>query len=491
MIGFVAHPTTPSPLELPCTHKYFFLDLRMIQINYEGCFGDKRIDKRGAELHRGLFRNSVHSIQQIAEHRAEQKGYYRFLRNDKVSESKLVNELSERCGKLCEGRIVLSIQDTTQINLRQHSKRISKNNGIGDITDSKGIGFFMHPSLVVDAMTCTPIGLSDIHIWNRPFDMPSKEDRRYESLPIEDKESYKWIESSERTKKALKAATSVIIVQDREGDIFDQFTRVPDEKTFLLIRSSTNRTTDSNQKLWDRLGSSALLGSYELPISADSRRKTVARTAIIEVRGVQVDIKRPKNSSRGEVNVVSMYAIEAKEVNSMVEEPVHWRLITTWPVNSFDDCARVIDWYTWRWQIEELFRVLKEEGYNIEGSELESALAIRKLAIMMMDVIIKLMQMRIAYDRPEDEQQIETVFDEQEQECLIQISKRMEGKTQKLSNSNNPKNLKWATWVIARMGGWKGYASQRPPGLTALRQGLEQFYNTLIGWNLQKDVGTR
>lgn len=463
----------------------------MLGVNYDNCFGDKRIDNRGSHLHRGLFQNSIHSIQQIAEHRAEQRGYYRFLRNEKVSEGKLIKELSDRCGKQVEGKIVLSIQDTTEINLKRHGNRINKGKGLGDITDSSGIGFFIHPSLVVDAMTCTPIGFSDIHIWNRSIDMADKEARDYKHLPIEKKESYKWIKSSIKTKEVLTQAKAVIIVQDREGDIFDQFARVPDERTFLLIRSSSNRVTDTNQNLWERLEAAKLLGTYELSISADARRKTSARTATIEVRGVELNIKRPRNNKREEVNTRTIYAIEAKEVNSSVENPVHWRLATTWPVSSYDDCECVIEWYTWRWQIEELFRSLKEEGYNIEASELESALAIRKLSIMMMDVIVKLMQMRIAYNRPEDEQPINVVFDIDEQQCMIQLCKRLEGKTKKLGNPYKSTTLKWATWVIARLGGWKGYTSQRPPGLTTLQEGLRQFYNTFDGWNLLKDVGTR
>ena len=463
----------------------------MLSVTYENCFGDNRIDKRGAQLHFGLFRNSIHSIQQIAEHRAEQKGYYRFLRNDKVSEEKLIKELSERCGKLVAGKIVLSIQDTTEINLRRHVNRINKDKGIGDLTDSHGIGFFVHPSLVVDASNCAPIGFSDVRIWNRPIDMADKHARDYVHLPIEEKESYKWIESSIKTKSALQEAKAVIIVQDREGDIFEQFVRVTDDKTFLLIRSCQNRITDSNQKLWDRLAAASLLGTYELFVSADARRKTKARTAVIEVRAVEIEIKRPKKSKKGDVNAHKVYAIEAKENNSEVEEPIHWRLVTTWPVGSFDDCACVIEWYTWRWQIEELFRSLKEEGYNIEASELESAFAIRKLTIMMMDVIVKLMQMRIAYSEPEDAQPIETVFDEEERQCMIPLCKRLEGKTQKLRNPHNPKTLKWATWTIARLGGWKGYRSQHQPGLTTLQEGLRQFYNTFAGWILSKDVGTR
>jgi hypothetical protein len=463
----------------------------MIRVTYEGCFGDKRVNKRGAELQSGLFRNSIHSIQQIAEHRAEQKGYYRFLRNDKVSEDKLIKELSERCSKLVKDKVVLSIQDTTEINLRRHSKRVNKEKGLGDVTDSNGIGFFIHPSLVVDAATCTPLGFSNIKIWNRPIDMADKHTRNYTHLPIEEKESNKWLESCTKTKTCLKEAKAVIIVQDREGDIFEQFARVPDENTFLLIRSAKDRLTDTDQKLWDRIGSSTLLGTYELYISADARRKTIARTATIEVRGVEVNIKRPKNTPKGEVNSCNIYAIEAKEVNSAVEEPVHWRLVTTWAINSFEDCASVIEWYTWRWQIEEVFRSLKEEGYNIEASELESAMSIRKLSIMMMDVIVKLMQMRLAYNQPEESLPIELVFDATEQECMPSLCKRLEGKTQKLANPHNKDTLQWATWIIARLGGWKGYASQRPPGLTTLQEGLKQFYITLDGWNLSKDVGTR
>ena len=441
-------------------------------------------------MHRGLFQHSVHSIQQIAETRAEQKGYYRFLRNDKVSEEKLINELSGRCALQVKDKVVLSIQDTTEINLKKHAQRLNKDKGVGDTTADSGIGFFVHPSLVIDAATCTPIGFSDVHIWNRRINMPDKQMRNYSQLPVAEKESYKWTKSSLKTKAALSEAKAVIIVQDREGDIFDQFIGVPDDKTFLLIRSSKNRITETDQKLWDRLGSSAVLGTYELFISADTRRKTKERTATIEVRGIEVDIKRPKNSKREAVNIRKIYAIEAREVGSSCEEPVHWRLVTTWPVNSFDECACVIEWYTWRWQVEELFRSLKEEGYNIEASELENAMAIRKLVIMMMDVIVKLMQMRIAYNHREDGHPADTVFDTEDQQLMIPLCKRLEGKTQKLANPYKEGSLAWATWIIARLGGWKGYASQRPPGLTTLQEGLKRFYNMLIGSNLTKDVGT-
>ena len=465
----------------------------MISVNYRDCFGDVRVDNRGAQLHSGLFRESVHSLQRIAENRAEQKGFYRFLRNSKVSEEKLVKELAGRCGRLCKDKIVLAIQDTSEVNLGAHSNRIDRDSGLGNIDDSiAGLGFKFHPSLVVDASTCVPIGFSDIRIWNRPVEMGNKTERDYKKLPIEEKESYKWIESSNKTKKALAEAKAVIIVQDREGDIFEQFADIPDEKTFLLIRSRINRRTATEEKLWEALSGSDVVGSYKFRVAADARRKTKARTATLDVRFVAAEIKCPARNKKNRLKKVDLFAIEAREVNAAVEEPILWRLVTTWPVHNFEDALCIIEWYTWRWQIEEVFKVLKKEGFDIEGSELESGWAIRKLTIMMLDIIVKLMQMRIAYSWPEGEDpDVGVAFSEEEQKCLEVINVKMQGKTEKLKNLNSPSRLKWAVWVIARLGGWKGYASQGPPGLTTLQIGIQKFYTIFDGWNLQKDVGTR
>jgi Transposase DNA-binding len=86
----------------------------MVGVNYGNTFGDKRLGKRGLELNNGLFINSVHSIQQIAQNRAQQIGFYRFLDNDKVTEDLLIKELSNRCNKLCKDKIVLAILDELQ-----------------------------------------------------------------------------------------------------------------------------------------------------------------------------------------------------------------------------------------------------------------------------------------------------------------------------------------------------------------------------------------
>jgi hypothetical protein len=72
-----------------------------------------------------------------------------------------------------------------------------------------------------------PYGFSDIRIW-RTLEEPKKDHSHQKKLlPIEEKESYKWIESSLKTKKVLEKASEIIIIQDREGDIYEQFCLVP------------------------------------------------------------------------------------------------------------------------------------------------------------------------------------------------------------------------------------------------------------------------
>jgi hypothetical protein len=44
---------------------------------------------------------------------------------------------------------------------------------------------------------------------------------------------------------------------------------------------------------------------------------------------------------------------------------------------------------------------------------------------------------------------------------------------------------------ITRLGGWKGYASQRKPGFNTLINGIDKFYTIYQGYSLQKDVGTQ
>jgi DDE family transposase len=409
-----------------------------------------------------------------------------------VEEKILIEELTQRTKALCQDRIVLAIQDTSEVNLTAHSKRLKANSGIGRTDRAKGsIGFKIHPTLVVDAKTLHPLGFSSLALWHRPLEMEDRHERKYQRQRIEDKESYKWIRAANESKEVLQEAEQVIIIQDREGDIYDQLSRVPDEKHHLLIRSKANRILVGGGQLWDTLGKQDNVGTYQIAVAGDNRKHVTRRIANIEVRFLHTSVKKSHTAIGNTTKEVELYAVEAREVNTKEKNPILWRLITTYPVTNFEEAYQIILWYACRWLIEQVFRLLKKQGFDIESSELEEGWAIRKLCVLMLSSILKIIQMKLAYDSEEEGQNIEDVFTQPEQECLKELNRRLEGKTDKLKNPYSQHQLKWASWIIGRLGGWKGYASQRTLGLITLTTGLDKFYLIYEGWALAKDVGIR
>lgn len=453
---------------------------------------DLRLVYRGNKILSDLFSKSVHSIRRLSFDEASAKGFYRFLQNNRVSEEDIRDNLSANCVAACRDKYVICIQDTTEINLSSHSNRIKKDSEIGttNAKNTRGLGFMLHPSLVLDAVTGVPYGYADVKIWNRPLAFSSKKERKYNTLPIEEKESYRWIEVSKNTKSTLSdAVLGMVIVQDREGDIYEQFAVVPDATTELLIRARTNRTLTDKTKLFDCLSTQKPKGKYEVTVDAKKNRKK--RVAQIEIRYKEIEIRKTDAASKGAAATVKLNLIEAKETGYDGKDKICWRLLTTLPINDVDMARNCIEWYSWRWTIEEVFKILKKEGYNIEASELEYASSVRKMCLMIMEVIIKLFLMRLAYAEPETDIDANTCFSEPEQEFLEHQINKLEGKTEKQKNPYKHKDLKRYVWAIARLGGWKGYEYKRHPGITTLWIGLQFFKASMNGWEIKRNVSTR
>lgn len=459
--------------------------------NYTGKFGDKRLARRADEFSNRLTLNPCSSVRQISKAPAEQKAFYRFLNNEKVTEKEIIAEGCERMSKLSEGRHLLCVQDTCEVNLSKHKGRIKSNTGLGasDKSDT-GHCFKLHPGLVLDATTLSPLGFSDIKIFHRPEDRPNRIERVYKKQPISEKESYKWISTALKSKELLKNADSITFIEDREGDIYEQFALVPDKNTHLLVRSRTTRNLTNGEKLYQQVDSQPVAGTYTVNLPTDKRKKQYKREAKIELRFKECEVTCPANlKNKGYSSSIALTCISVKEVGDVLN-PINWKLLTTHKINNFEEALQIVEWYSARWYIEQLFRILKKQGFGIEETELESGWAIRKLVLLQMPVMLKILQMNIAYSEPEGGQPINEVFDQEQIKILELVNKKIQGKTHKLQNHNNPKNLKWATWIIGRLGGWKGYDSQGPPGVIVLKRGLDRFYYMLEGINLYGDVGT-
>jgi len=188
----------------------------------------------------------------------------------------------------------------------------------------------------------------------------------------------------------------------------------------------------NNQKLYSCCDDQECQGSYTIDVEGKGGRKK--RKALIEIRYQKVSILKTKHTSKDIQQTTDLYYIEAKEINYSGKDKICWRLLTSIPVTDIVTAKQCVEWYSWRWSIEEVFKVLKKEGFNIEASELEYASSVRKLSLLLLEVIIKLFLMRLAYEEPEIELEAEICFNKEEQEFLEHQIGYYEGKTEKQKN---------------------------------------------------------
>lgn len=462
--------------------------------NYDGMTGDKRLDSRVQSLWNSMCMQPGSTISKLSSTRAEQVAYYRLLENKKLAEEGLISELTDRMKPLATGRDLLCIEDSSEINVCGNKNRLRANSGLGKSDNADNATCFkIHPGLVLDAANLNPLGFSAVKVFHRDEQRPDRFKRNYKRQSIDKKESYKWIEVSRTSKTTLALANSVTFIQDREGDIYEQFALIPDQKHHLLIRSRTTRKLWEGSDLYTEMKELPVAAVYTIEIPTDKRKNKYKRTAQMAITYDTFRIKRPANLSKADYpEYITVQGVWAQEITAGIDEKdlVNWKLLTTHSINDAIEALRMIEWYSARWYIEQVFRLLKHEGFGIEDTQLESGWAIRKMVLMQLSSLLKILQMNIAYNDQEGGQPVEEVFTEQEIEVLTYLNKTLQGKTQKTQNLNNASKTKWASWIIGRLGGWKGYDSQGPPGVICLKKGLDRFNSILEGIKIAKDMCT-
>ena len=418
-------------------------------------------------------------LRKLGVNRAGEVRFGRFLANPKVTTDRLIEGICAPTRVRAAGRHVLAIQDTTELNYQAHADRVS---GLGTVGNGSDVGLFMHPLLLVDAEHGACLGLAGLHMWVRT----KKASATYRKLPIEDKESYRWLSTVESAKSCLSGAARVTVVADRESDIYEMWARLPNAETDLLLRACRDRAVETEQgSLYAWLSTRALEGIYPVELPALPGKRT-AHTAWMEVRYGRIKIKRPKQCSDPKApETIEVTALEVREVASSVvgqAAPVHWRLLTTHVIHTLDDALRIVGWYCQRWNIEQTFRTLKKQGLNVESSQVETGAALMKLACLALDVAVRTMQLILACDGL-SERPASDAFEEKDLHVLSHLQGKLEGRTVKQKNAHQPYSLAWAAWIIGRLGGWNGYASEHKPGPVTMHDGLVKFKLFATGWH--------
>jgi len=405
--------------------------------------------------------------------------FTRFLRNGSVTETELAAFAAEKTAARVAGRVVVAIQDTTELVLGGRKARAK---GFGPVGKGGALGgLLLHPVLAVDAPTGAIIGLVDLKIWNRENDRAGPRRGRTTA----DKESQRWIEGTARAGEVLATAAQITVVSDRESDIYEQFACRP-ANVHQIVRACQNRriATDpeANALLFPFIDSLPEQGRLAVTIPAAPGRK--ARAAELAIRFSPVSLCKPLHGAASDLpKTVTLNLVDVRETSQPKDgEPVHWRLLTTHTIATLGEARKIIDLYRMRWTIEEFFRTLKTAGFNVEDAEIGDPKPMTNFVAAATIAAVTVMQLVRARDGTTN-QSLTDAFDPMDQPILEATSRQLEGKTARQKNPHPKGTLAFAAWVIARLGGWTGYYGK--PGPQVMRRGLEDFQAIKYGATLR------
>lgn len=385
----------------------------------------------------------------------------RFLRNPSVTKDEMLSEAAGRLSQRCAGRRVLAIQDTT----------VTRSSGGG--------GDYLHVVLAVDADDGAILGLAHACFLSRSSGR--KETRR--DRPIEEKESRRWLEGASQASSICKTAQEVMVVADRESDIYEAFARRP-AGVDLLVRAAQDRSLEDGGRLFTAIDAQPEAGRAGLALPAQPGRP--ARDAVLAVRFMPARLARPKPGRRSADDPadIEVYLVDLREIAPPTgQKPLHWRLLTTTKVDDLPTALSIADLYRRRWVIEQLFRTMKTQGFDIESIRIDDSEPRDKLITAALIAAVAVQQLVHARDGGQQPLRPMTdVFYADDWPILQAFCRTLEGKTQKQKNPHPEKSLAYAAWICARLGGWTGYYGK--PGPVVMLQGWLYFQAAKQGANL-------
>ncbi len=233
-------------------------------------------------------------------------------------------------------------------------------------------GILMHSSLVttVDGL---PLGLAVVKFWTRDkFHGANAPKRKIDPtrVPIERKESIRWLENMRQSTQLLGKPTRCVHIGDRESDIYELFSLARELGTHFLVRTCVDRLAgDGQTTISAEMKRSEIRGLH--PIGVRDHRGE-ATTAVLGLRFRRILVRPPKGKEKHYPELV-LTAIHAKGRDKPKgREKIDWKLLTDLPVRSCLDAIEKLEWYAQRWKMENFHKILKS-GRKVEEAKLRTA----------------------------------------------------------------------------------------------------------------------
>lgn len=454
-------------------------------------FGDRRLTKRLAKIVEELGAKPTMSVPAATHGRAEMEAAYRFFDNRKVSPGIILQPHIEATReRISQTEVVLLVQDTTELDFSRPKQQVK---GAGPIECESRRGAFFHPLVAFDTGGL-PLGVAWHKSWARDKiekKLTTKEKKRQRrKIPIEEKESIRWIEGLRGTREVAEACpqTTCVCVADSEADVYEMFSEprgTRQGQVHLLIRACQNRTTtgscDENWLEAARATSclfrcSVNVSARDAKIENETRKRREsrdARIAEVEVRAITVRLRPPARPDR-KLPEVTVNVVLAEETNPPEgATPIQWLLITTLPIDELEQVQQILSYYCIRWQIEIFFRTLKS-GCRIEDRQFETLDRMLNCLAVYSIVAWKIMYLcRLGRECPDLD--CEIIFEPSEWKSVYMTVRRKD------PPSTAP-TLNEIIRMIATLG---GYVNRRgtQPGPQTLWLGLQRVHDLSTAWD--------
>ena len=449
----------------------------------EGVFKDARLGKRFRELLIQLGGGMGESIPFACQDWANTKAAYRFFSNDRVQEGDILSghfgATRERF-EATEGTVLL-LQDTTEFSYeRARPELVGMTKSVNTGKDKKGrprshtlCGILMHSSLAVTT-DGLPLGLAAVKFWTRKKFKGTaalKKKINPTRVPIEQKESVRWLDNLRQSIDLLGDPSRCIHVGDRESDIFELYCLTQELGTHFIVRMQTDRLAgDGAHTISSEMEEIAIKGLHRVQVR-DQNGEMTAVTLELKCKRIHVQPPIGKQKRYPALDLTVIHATERDAPKG--RKPIDWKLMTDLPARTRAEVIEKIDWYALRWKIEVFHKILKS-GCKAEDSKLRTA---DRLANLM--AVYGLLSWRVFWltmlNRAAPDAAPTTALTASEISLLDQLV------VDAGSRRCRPGTLSYYLTKLARLGGYLARSNDPPPGNTVIWRGLSRLTDIEIG----------
>lgn len=447
-----------------------------------GCnFADQRLGRRLHKLLAQIGGAMGESIPLACEDWANTKAAYRFFSNERVCESEILagHFQSTRNRAAAAPGPVFVVHDTTEFSFQREDPSpvgVTRKVNHGPRKDRRPqvhtlCGILMHSSLALTARGL-PLGLAAAKFWTRKRFKGSRALKRKVNptrVPIEKKESVRWLEGLRRSTKLLGDPARCVHIGDRESDIYELFCLAQEIGTHFVIRTCNDRLAgNGGHTVAAEMAAVTVKGLHRVEVRD---RKGAPDQAVLELRWRRLRVLPPVGKQRRHPPL-TLTVIHAEERGAPKNrERISWKLITDLPVRSRVEAIEKLRWYALRWKIEVFHKILKS-GCKAEESRLRTAQRLANLiavfSILSWRVFWMTMLKRSAPAAPPAL-------------ALEDIEIRLLDRVVKDRDRPRAKTLAHYLTKIARLGGYLARASDPPPGNTVMWRGMSRLTDLRLG----------